>query len=111
MRNAWTRVPHGTSRQRWNQLCETIKALDPKKEQRRFALLETALKEVVLQYTYPRLDADVSKHRNHLLKSPFVVHPGTSQSSPLLLPPRWTDTLLTCGRLMSCRPSLCARRP
>eukprot|EP00405_Crypthecodinium_cohnii_P016853 CAMPEP_0206458020 /NCGR_PEP_ID=MMETSP0324_2-20121206/23312_1 /ASSEMBLY_ACC=CAM_ASM_000836 /TAXON_ID=2866 /ORGANISM="Crypthecodinium cohnii, Strain Seligo" /LENGTH=455 /DNA_ID=CAMNT_0053929261 /DNA_START=75 /DNA_END=1442 /DNA_ORIENTATION=+ len=37
------------------------------------------LKDVVLQYTAPRLDVEVSKQMNHLLKSPFAVHPKTGQ--------------------------------
>ena len=37
------------------------------------------MEDIIIQYTYPRLDAEVSKHRNHLLKAPFCVHPKTGR--------------------------------
>jgi hypothetical protein len=43
------------------------------------AKLEKLIPAIVLTYTYPRLDAEVSKTINHLLKGPFCVHPKTGR--------------------------------
>ena len=41
--------------------------------------MASAMEDIILQYTYPRIDVEVSKHRNHLLKAPFCVHPKTGR--------------------------------
>ncbi len=47
--------------------------------------LEAAPRRIIMAYTYPRLDMEVSKKMNHLLKAPFCVHPKTGKASDSLL--------------------------
>ncbi|KAJ7209607.1 hypothetical protein GGX14DRAFT_364514 [Mycena pura] len=66
-----------SSEVKWKDFQTQIKSY--KKDSSQRAQLIAAMEDIILQYTYPRLDENVSKKRNHLLKAPFCVHPKTGR--------------------------------
>ncbi|RMZ82186.1 hypothetical protein DV738_g1803, partial [Chaetothyriales sp. CBS 135597] len=77
LRKKWASSPDRPSARKWADINALAEAGVSSTLNTR-ALLE-AKQDILLEYTYPRLDVAVGKTLNHLLKSPFVVHPGTGR--------------------------------
>jgi DNA primase small subunit len=74
IKTKWGRESSRSSSQKWADI-EDAASRNNKKSN----LWYSAMDDIILQYTYPRIDSEVSKHLNHLLKSPFVIHPATGK--------------------------------
>ncbi|KAG8972946.1 hypothetical protein FRB90_010070 [Tulasnella sp. 427] len=72
LREKWEANPDKSSFLKWGDFMNLMRADETD-------TLRPAAEDIILQYTYPRLDAEVSKHRNHLLKAPFCIHPATGR--------------------------------
>lgn len=64
------KLHHASSAERWAHMKLEVESYKSKKT-RYF------IQEVKLQHCFPRLDANVTKGFNHLLKLPFCIHPKT----------------------------------
>uniref|UniRef100_A0A1D1Z8K7 DNA primase n=1 Tax=Anthurium amnicola TaxID=1678845 RepID=A0A1D1Z8K7_9ARAE len=79
---------------RWEQLKHVLQSGKQKG-------LRRCVEEIIFSYSYPRLDMEVSRHMNHLLKAPFCVHPKTGRVCVPIDPNNCDDFDPTTAPLLS----------
>ncbi|KAF5269194.1 hypothetical protein FQR65_LT02495 [Abscondita terminalis] len=72
-------TPGRTSESRWKTFTEELIHLSRTKKLSKHQ--HHIKEEIMIQYSYPRLDINVTRGRNHLLKAPFCVHPKSGKIS------------------------------
>ncbi|KAG6866642.1 hypothetical protein C0991_000752 [Blastosporella zonata] len=102
LRAKWSNDPTRSSEDKWQDFKNAVKGYEKGSSQRNNLL--AAMEDIILFYTYPRIDAEVSKHRNHLLKAPFCIHPKTGRVCVPVDPAHIDDfnpeTVPTVGQLL-----------
>lgn len=79
LEESWIQCDSGFDR--WNAFKTTSIDVQSDKRKRKSTFLK---EELMLQYAYPRMDVNVSIQLNHLLKSPFCVHPDTGNQDIII---------------------------
>ncbi|ODV88092.1 hypothetical protein CANARDRAFT_193362 [[Candida] arabinofermentans NRRL YB-2248] len=68
----WKENPNRSSADKWRDVDTMYNSLKVKTFD-----IQDWKREMIFKTMYPRLDVEVSRQMNHLLKSPFCIHPGT----------------------------------